>query len=267
MQGGGVSGRNYLNYGWVLTPRPNIIPADGSTIHVWIDGLQLGSPVYNQYREDIATLFPDYNNSDGAVGYYNLDTTQFANGVHTISWTADDDAGNSDGIGSRYFSVQNTGNQESGIGDQGSGFREKRRGEPACSPVIDRGSPVIDRHSPVSVCRGYDKDTQPQQVYPDRNGNIRVEIKELERVVIQLKDEQAVEMAGAEYTGYLSVGNRLKPLPIGSTMDVERGIFYWQPGPGFVGRYRLVFIKKDAHGGVTRKHIVVEILSQSSSSR
>ncbi|MCX6580793.1 MAG: hypothetical protein NT166_11500 [Candidatus Aminicenantes bacterium] len=54
---------------------------------------------------------------------------------------------------------------------------------------------------------------------------------------------------------------------VGSTMDVERGIFYWQPGPGFVGRYRLVFIKKDSHGRATRKDIIVEILIQSSSSR
>jgi hypothetical protein len=29
------------------------------------------------------------------------------NGVHTISWVVTDDAGVSDGIGSRYFTVQN----------------------------------------------------------------------------------------------------------------------------------------------------------------
>jgi hypothetical protein len=251
----------------VLTPKPNTVPIDGSTIHVWVDGLEQGSPVYNQYREDIASFFPDYNNSGGAVGYFNLDTTRFSNGVHTIYWTATDDAGNSEGIGSRYFSVQNTGNQESGSRDQESGAMEYlRRGEPPCSPdfnrmapLSDRGSLIPDRYSPVYASKGYDKDTQPQQVYPDRNGNIRVEIKELERVVIQLKDEQAIEMDGVEWFGYLSVGNRLKTLPIGSTMDAKKGIFYWQPGPGFVGRYRFVFIKKDSQGEIARKNIIVSI--------
>jgi len=258
-QGGVVSGRNSPNFGWVLTPKPNTVPTDGSTIHVWVDGLQLGSPVYNQYREDIPSLFPGYNNSGGAVGYFNLDTTRFANGVHTICWTAADDAGNSEGIGSRYFSIQNTG---VGVGEKGSAEAQKSgraekyepgRGEPLCSPVVDR-------YGPVSVNKGYKKDEAPQQVFPDGNGTIRVVIKELERVVIRLNDEQAVEMEGAEYTGYLSVGNRLKPLPVGSTMDVERGIFYWQPGPGFVGRYLLVFIKRDSRGMVIRKNIVADII-------
>jgi hypothetical protein len=273
-QGGIVSGRNCPNFGWVLTPKPNTVSIDGSTIHVWVDGLQLGSPVYNQYREDIASFFPDYNNSGGAVGYFNLNTTWFSNGVHTLYWTATDDAGNSEGIGSRYFSVQNTGNQESGVRDQGSGAMEYLgRGGPMCSPIsnpcppvidrcsptVDRCSPVIDLYSPVSVCKGYDMNAEPQQVYPDRNGNIRMEIKELERVVIHLKDEQAVEMKDSEYYGYLAVGSQLKSLPIGTTMDAKKGIFYWQPGPGFVGRYRFVFIKKDSHGEIARKNIIVSI--------
>ncbi len=247
-QGGVVFGRSYLNYGWVLTPQPNTIPTDGSTIHVWVDGIELGSPVYNQYREDIPSLFPGYNNSGGAVGYFSFDTTPYANGVHTIYWTAADDAGNSEGISSRYFSIQNTGADTAG------------RGDPAWSPISDRKSLVVDRYSPVCVSKGYNRDAESQHVYPDRNGNIRVEIKELERVAIQLNDAQEVEMDGVEYLGYLSVGNRLKTLPIGSTMDGERGIFYWQPGPGFVGRYRLVFIKKDSRGQTTRKNIIIAII-------
>jgi hypothetical protein len=105
-QGGTVSG-TIVNFGWVLTPQPNIIPIDGSTIRVFIDNLPVGHPVYNNYRTDIATLFPDYQNSQGAVGYYYLDTTQLTNGLHTISWVARDSAGNAQGLGSRYFKVQN----------------------------------------------------------------------------------------------------------------------------------------------------------------
>ncbi|UCH95448.1 MAG: hypothetical protein JSV88_01005 [Candidatus Aminicenantes bacterium] len=106
-QGGTASGSNFINWGWVLTPQPNHIPTDGSTINVYVDGVNLGNPNYNIYRSDIATLFPGFANSDGAVGYFNLDTTAYANGVHTIQWTARDSRGNIDGIGSRYFSIRN----------------------------------------------------------------------------------------------------------------------------------------------------------------
>jgi hypothetical protein len=105
-QGGMVSG-TIVNFGWALTPQPNIIPTDGSTITVFIDNLPVGHPTYNQPRSDIETLFPGYQNTDGAVGYFYIDTTTLANGVHTISWVAKDSAGNAQGLGSRYFTVEN----------------------------------------------------------------------------------------------------------------------------------------------------------------
>ena len=36
-----------------------------------------------------------------------LDTTSLANGIHTIAWSVTDNQGRADGIGSRYFWVQN----------------------------------------------------------------------------------------------------------------------------------------------------------------
>jgi len=104
-QGGTASGSSYVNFGWALTPLPGTIPTGGSTLWVWVDGAPLGHPTYNQYREDIATLFPGYANSDGAVGFFYLDPSSLSEGVHTISWSARDDLGREDGIGSRYFSV------------------------------------------------------------------------------------------------------------------------------------------------------------------
>ena len=108
-QGGIVSGSSYINWGWALTPQPNCIPIDGSTINVYVDGVNLGHPTYNIYRSDIASMFPYYCNSNGAAGYFYLDTTAYANGVHTIQWVVTDSAGNTDGIGSRYFTIQNSG--------------------------------------------------------------------------------------------------------------------------------------------------------------
>ena len=106
-QGGAAAGTSFVNFCWALTPLPNMIPTDGSTIDIYVDGINLGHPNYNNYRADIATLFPGYANSDGAVGYFNLDTTAYENGVHTIQWVVTDDAGNTDGIGSRYFTILN----------------------------------------------------------------------------------------------------------------------------------------------------------------
>jgi hypothetical protein len=106
-QGGIASGYQFVNFGWALTPLSKIVPPDGSTIWVFIDNLPVGHPVYDNYRIDIATLFPDYNNSQGAIGYYTIDTTQLSNGLHSISWSVTDSAGVTSGIGSRFFIVQN----------------------------------------------------------------------------------------------------------------------------------------------------------------
>jgi hypothetical protein len=108
-QGGTASGSAYINFGWALTQNPNMIPFDGSTIAVYVDSVPVGHPTYNQFRSDIANLFPGHANSGGAVGFFYIDTTKLANGVHAISWTVFDNVGHGDGIGSRFFNVQNNG--------------------------------------------------------------------------------------------------------------------------------------------------------------
>ena len=89
---------------WVDT---GVVPKDGSTIHVFVDGSALGAVTYNLYRSDVATIFPGYQNSSGPVGALTLDTRTLANGVHTIVWSVTDNLGRAEGIGSRYFSVRN----------------------------------------------------------------------------------------------------------------------------------------------------------------
>jgi hypothetical protein len=107
-QGAMVSGNQYVNFGWALTPGASFtIPTDGSTITVMVDGAPLGHLTYNQYRSDIASAFPNYTNSLGAVGFFYLDTTKLANGMHTISWVVYDDHNRAEGIGSRYFTAAN----------------------------------------------------------------------------------------------------------------------------------------------------------------
>jgi len=225
--GGTASGGEYRNVGWALTPMPNRIPGDGSTINVYVDGVYLGHPVYGVYREDIAGLFPGYDNSNGAAAYFYLDTAAYGNGVHTIYWTAGDSAGNSDGIGSRYFTIQNT------SGDRG------RRTEDNKHPL----EIPIDLSAPVGVIKGFNHECEPQNIYPDETGNITIEIHELERVEIRL----GPTVSPVPWEGYLLLGDRLKALPVGSTLDNRRGIFYWLPGAGFVGDYTLAFTDGNTH--------------------
>jgi hypothetical protein len=105
--GARISGAYYVVFGWALTPGTATIPRDGSTIIVYIDGHAVGRPLYGNRRQDIVELFPGYTNTESAVGFYILDTRTLANGMHTIAWSVTDDQGRTDGIGSRYFFVQN----------------------------------------------------------------------------------------------------------------------------------------------------------------
>src|SRR5207248_1721691 len=117
-EGATVSG-TVVNFGWVVTPQPNIIPTDGSTITVFISGACggvpltcgptaiAGHPTYNSPRSDIQTYFPGYRNTNGAVGSFVFDSTKLSNGIHSIAWVAVDNVGNAGGLGSRYFFVQN----------------------------------------------------------------------------------------------------------------------------------------------------------------
>jgi hypothetical protein len=246
LQGGTASGSGFINWGWVLTPQPNHIPTDGSTINVYVDGVNLGHPIYNIYRSDIANFFPGYANSDGAAGYFSLDTTAYENGVHTIQWTATDNAGNTDGIGSRYFTIQNTGGNSrmAALSEKCPGLR------------VELSRIPVDFSELPGIKRSYQRDSKLENIYTDEKGFINIETRELERIEIHLGTLQA---DSSRYSGYLVVGGKLKPLPIGATLNAAGGVFYWQPGPGFIGEYEFVFIKKVQGGGFKKKNIRIVI--------
>ena len=107
-QGEIVAGHNYLNWGWALTPQPAMIPTDGSTIQVHVDGAPVGNVTYNLFRPDVSGAFPGLANTSGPIGYRAIDTTALAEGLHTVSWTVTDTLNASAGLGSRYFTVTNS---------------------------------------------------------------------------------------------------------------------------------------------------------------
>ncbi|MCP4219374.1 MAG: hypothetical protein GY765_32365, partial [bacterium] len=253
-QGGTASGSSYINFGWALTPQPNTIPIDGSSIEVWVDGVPLGNPVYNQYREDIATRFPGYNNSDGAVGYFYMDTASYLNGVHTIAWSVKDDAGNTDGIGSRYFTVVNSGtNGSNARRGNANGLRV-----PETTPFPPSQVRILEPSiEPVILTKGFAE--KSAVLYSNPDGAFHIEARETERIEIQFGNSGS---SGSVVSGYLLQGDQYRFLPVGSTIDSLRNIFYWQPGPGFYGNYTLVFVEEDSRGRMTRKLVQVNITAK-----
>jgi hypothetical protein len=239
-QGGTASGSGFINWGWVLTPQPNEIPEDGSSINVFVDSVNIGHPYYNVYRADIANLFPTYANSSGAIGYFYLDTTAYENGIHTIQWTARDTGNNTDGIGSRYFTIQNSGS---------------RQHAEAALPHISR-LPVD--YTVPRVKRGFKKDVMPETLLPDETGTSRIVTREMERIEIHLPKESEETCC----TGYMKAGGRLMRLPVGSTLEGEKGVFHWIPAPGFFGRYHLVFVQSGPDGPISKTNIMVDIVSR-----
>jgi phosphodiesterase/alkaline phosphatase D-like protein len=245
-QGGDASGSAFVNFGWALTPLPNTIPTDGSTIKVYIDGVpQSGNPVYNQFRSDIATLFPGYNNANGAVGYYFLNTFNWPNGVHTIAWSVTDDANNVDGIGSRYFNIINGGTRSSDnnttmdLPDELSMEKELLNQAP--------------NRTPIKVKTGYNGTKEEIDLLPDQNGISQLTIKEIDHVQFRLAENIAF------IEGYSRVNDRFTRLPIGSTLVKPSGTFYWSTGAGFLGNYTLIFIITDQDGNTYHKQVDITI--------
>jgi hypothetical protein len=85
---------------------------------------------------------------------------------------------------------------------------------------------------------GFNEGSAWQTLESDSDGVRRIVAPALSRV--QISVEQLVD-------GYLRAGNERHPLPIGSTLDARRGLFSWQPGPGFLGTYVITLIMRDGN--------------------
>jgi len=54
--------------------------------------------------------------------------------------------------------------------------------------------------------------------------------------------------------------DKTRPLPEGSFLDKENNIFYWQPPPGFLGRYELNFAVTNGLSRSAPVKVVVKIV-------
>jgi hypothetical protein len=268
-QGETVSG-SFVNFGWALTPQPKAIPIDGSTIQVVLDGVAIGTVTYNNARPDIQALFPGYANTDGAVGFRILDTTTLANGLHTISWTVTDNAGVTEGIGSRFFSTSNS--AVAAVTAAGTSADATVEASSRRSAVVDAAPRVVARadaiagaavsDAAVSITHGLARDAAPSVVTPDADGVRHIRVAQLELLRVDLANGQ--EDTGASYRGYERDGDKLKTLPVGSTLDERTGLFSWQPALAFGGSRELVFTK--TANGITEE-IAVRVSVEAQPSR
>ena len=145
-QGVTVSGV-YANQGWVLTPNAGATVAPAN-VRVMIDGVFLPGVPSVSARPDVSAVFPTLDTSQAGRGL-SIDTTAYADGLHTIAWIATDSTGQADGLGSRFFRVANGGT---------SSLQAAERA--AARAVLNAPVTAVDAApvamSPIEVRRGFD---------------------------------------------------------------------------------------------------------------
>jgi hypothetical protein len=242
-QGVTVSGR-YANTGWVLTPNSGASIAPGN-VRVVIDGAFVAGVPSVAAREDITAFFPTFDASQAGRGLF-IDTTAFADGVHTIAWLAIDSTGQAEGIGSRYFRVAN-----GGAGAVVAAARAAARPVPGASAAaVDE---AVQAMSPILVRRGFDP-AAPFDVVYGSSDPYAVDFEELDRIEVRIP-----EATGGRATAYLRAMRELRPLPAGASFDAARGVFTWQPGAGYIGRYDIVVVVQDRQGTPVRYEVQVTL--------
>ncbi len=246
LQGDTIFGTNYVNFGWALTPQPFVIPFNGSTIFVVLDGVvQGGHPTYNQFRQDIATLFPNYQNSGGAVGFFRINTTLLANGLHAISWNVTDSNNRASGIGSRYYMVANGATNRPEDSDSvisaASNHIRSVAGEGGIAELKQRGdgSVSIRRNAPNAPL---------EHVAPNKQGVFEIDAQQMERIELHL---------GAVHDGYMRLAHETQVLPFGSTLDPDTGVFYWDIVSPFFGTFDLEFTPDDPGAAPVRVRVTI----------
>jgi hypothetical protein len=214
------------NFGWGLTPKVNGVATcriQSNGVQVSIDSGPLQPVVYGDVRSDIAGAFAGFSNSAAAGGHYIIDTTQYANGPHTIGWLITDDCNRADGVGSRFFNIQNSSSVAT---------TSALTAVPGLGVQMRVAEQVPDSEEAVTVAHGFGE--LPEIVMPDSSGLRLARVKQGDRIEMRLP--RGYEKA------YQLMNGLDRPLPVGSSFDAASNTFYWQPAPGFLGSYELVFV-------------------------
>jgi hypothetical protein len=280
VEGEAVSGSNNINFGWVLANGDvKAAPPGGGMVQALIDGAVFAFPGGWTARQDLTAMFPaaNYSGVAHALGVASFDTTTLTAGVHSMSWVVTANNGQQAGVGSRFFSVSNSAlmsahrsarpavQESSAAQPRGASLRldapplmEPPAGTASSRALVDEVNRApLDRQG-VAGRRGYDLNAPLQTYAVGVSGHATLWAEELDRIELQL--------GGPGYTGYMRVGDRLGPLPIGSTINAATGAFTWGVGVAFVHDYDLVFVRWE-HGRAAGRQEVRISLSPKQSSR
>ena len=147
------------------------------------------------------------------------------NGLHTIAWSVTDNNGRVEGIGSRFFLVNNP---------LSSLVPSLVGGAPARSVLTG----ALESAAPLSVSvtgrSGFDLTAPYETLARNTDGISTAVIPEVGRLELQL---------GAVDGGALVVNGTAQDLPIGAHLDLTTGTFAWMPPAGYLGTYRFAFVR------------------------
>jgi len=157
-----------------------------------------------------------------------------------------DSAGRTEGIGSRFFTVLNGSTADVRVAGDSRADGLAASSTPTVAGLLDapaavRGDARDLEHLAIAADAvtgrtGFDLGAPFETLTADAAGVRRVQMPELGRLELRL---------GAVERGYLVANGTLRDLPPGSRLDASTGVFTWAPGAGYIGTYRLTFIRAD----------------------
>jgi len=153
--------------------------------------------------------------------------------LHTIAWSVTDSLGRTEGIGSRFFTVLNSGADQFG-GARRAWASAPPDGERRGDDDAVRTARALAPPDGVWGRTGFDLLTAWAEIRPRDDGRYRVRLPEMGR--LELSFGAPVE------AGYLVApdGTR-RDLPVGSRLDEAR--FGWAVPVGYHGAYQLEFVR------------------------
>jgi hypothetical protein len=287
-------GGGFWNYGWALTPNhtPTCTITNGH-VFMSLDSRPLVTVNYGALRDDIASIFPGFSNGNNAGGAFYIDANQISlsNARHQIGWLVYDDCGRVDGVGSRFFNFLNSGGAQAIASATSPEGPVLSQSNPAPSQTLlppDAGRQQGRRAArpgpasrPARAAEGRQSRTAAVRTRPVARQEPMVSVPSEPVAVRQLNGEwqnvprtpagtHVIEVAqdgwiqvqlpgagSAGYVGYQTVNGMRRELPVGSSLDSTTGIFYWQPGPGFLGSFDLLFAGGRGTGDPVKVRIVV----------
>jgi hypothetical protein len=208
-----IAGSGYLNWGWALTPQPKMIPADGSTIQVYVDGVPHGNPVSTCSGRTSRGCFRVWRTRAGRwpIG---CSTQRRLRKASTIAWVVVDSAEAANGIGSRYFSVANSADAQA---------LPLTAVETTAEPGVVTAVESVPTAPPIAVVTGPDSGRRTaslasapvaespgiapcgegpvRRVQSNTQGKRTVTLRALERLELTLSDAQA--SCNGTWAGYL----------------------------------------------------------------